>query len=817
VTSLTTVKLGRDLRATWSRLLMMAVAIAVSLTVFSAVLYAWSASSREARSAYLSTEPASATILLDRPIGAEEMAAIAAEARTRPGVIEATGRTQFTSQIQVNGRLRDNPLQIFVATPDDPMRVANFEVEKGSWPPAPGEIFIGRDSLTVLDAAVGDTVTVEAPSGEPVRLRVADIVYDPSLAPAPQEQTGHGYLSTASLPPSGGKALLDQLKIQVADPGQATPSRDRGAIVAVAGDVGGWLQQDRGLAIREIQVPKPYEHPHQGQADALLLTVLAGGAAALLLSTILVATMLNGLFTQQIPQIGIMKAIGARSGRIGRLYLAMTLVVAMTATLLALVPGILIGRAGVSAILGFLGIEASSLAPPWWTYAVVLVAGLVLPPLMALLPLVKASRTTVRAAIDHHGLGSKPSAATGVMARLGRVRHLDRGLLMALRNTVRRPARFLLSVGLLATAGMVFVAGMSLSGGLKAIEEEQKEQRTWDVEVQLAGPASADEVTTMLERVPDVGRVEGWTRVQSGLAGPGRIPITRTYPDQGHGGVSVTAVPAGTTMLTPPELLEGRWLNPDETGSIVLNQIARANTVPGIGTGDTVQLFVAGRPTTWRVVGIARERGGSGGTYVTAEGFAEAMGQPQPVNQLRIATDSHDEQTRTAVADAVDEILTDAGVEVQSAASVSRSEAVTEGHLGPILLVVLAIAVAIAVVGGIGLASTMSANILDRTREFGVMHAIGARPKAVRRIVVAEGVFLALTSCVVAIVPALALTAVLGAGLGNLFMSAPLPFRVSMLAAGIWIALVLFGAVLATDAAATRASRLTVREALAYL
>jgi putative ABC transport system permease protein len=47
--------------------------------------------------------------------------------------------------------------------------------------------------------------------------------------------------------------------------------------------------------------------------------------------------------------------------------------------------------------------------------------------------------------------------------------------------------------------------------------------------------------------------------------------------------------------------------------------------------------------------------------------------------------------------------------------------------------------------------------------------------------------------------------------------SAPLPFRISLLAVGIWAVLVLLGAVLATDAAATRASRLTVREALAYL
>jgi putative ABC transport system permease protein len=812
------IKLRRDLRATWSRFLLMVVAIAVSLTVFGAVLYAWTAVGRETSNAYMGTEPASATILLDRGIDAERMSAIAAEARTRPGVIEATGRTQFTSEIEVDGRLRDSPLQVFVAAPDDPMRMAKFKVQQGSWPPSSGEVFIRRDSLTLLDVAVGDTMVVETPTGEPARLRVTGVVYDPSLAPAPQQQTGQGYLSTASLDRSGEQAVLDQLKIQVADPGQALPSRDRDAVVAVAGEVGEWLQQEHGLAIREIQVPEPYEHPHQGQADALLISLLVGGAAALLLSAILVANMLNALFAQQIPQIGIMKAIGARSGRIGRLYLTMTLMVAAAATLLALVPAILIGRAGVSAILGFLGIEAASLAAPWWTYAVVLAAGLVLPPLMALTPLIKTSRTTVRAAMDHHGGGSKPPAATGVLARLGRIRRLDRGLLMALRNTVRRPARFWLSVGLLASAGMVFVAGMSLNAGTLAIDDQRREQRTWDVEVQLASPAAADEVTTMVERVPDVSRVEGWNRAQSGVAGPGQIPLTRTYPDQGHGSVSVTAVPVATTMLPPPKLLDGRWLNPGESGAVVLNQITRNNTVPHIRVGDTVELSVDGQPTTWRVVGIVEEReGGSGGAYVTAEGFADAMGQPARVNQLRIATDSRDEQTRAAVADAVDETLTGAGLEVESAASVSRSDAISAGHLGPIILILLVISVAMAVVGGIGLASTMSANILDRTREFGVMHAIGARPKAVRRIVVAEGVFLALASCLVAVIPTLALTAIIGAGLGNLFMYAPLPFRISILAAGIWTALVILGAILATEAAATRASRLTVREALAYL
>jgi putative ABC transport system permease protein len=176
VSSLMTVKLGRDLRATWPRILMMVIAIAVSLTVCGAVFYSWSAVGRETRAAYLGTEPASATILLNERLDMQRIAAIAAAAAERPGVLEATGRTQFESQIEVNGEPRDVPLQVFAADPDDPMRMAKFDVEQGNWPPSAGEILIGRDNLTLLDVSVGDTVTLQRPNGKPAELRVVGTV-----------------------------------------------------------------------------------------------------------------------------------------------------------------------------------------------------------------------------------------------------------------------------------------------------------------------------------------------------------------------------------------------------------------------------------------------------------------------------------------------------------------------------------------------------------------------------------------------------------------------------------------------------------------
>ena len=214
--------------------------------------------------------------------------------------------------------------------------------------------------------------------------------------------------------------------------------------------------------------------------------LLAFGMAGLLLSAILAATMLNGLFAQQIPQIGIMKAIGAQSSQVLQLYLLMTLVIAVTATALAIVPGIIISRAFTPAILTMLGVDAASLAAPSWMYVVVIAAGVGVPLLFSLASLVKTSRTTVREALDYRGVDRHGDISTRFDAGIGRLRGLDRTVLMAFRNIFRRRARLLLSVGLLASAGAVFVAGMSIQAGFQASLDQEKELRRWDVEVRFA-------------------------------------------------------------------------------------------------------------------------------------------------------------------------------------------------------------------------------------------------------------------------------------------------------------------------------------------
>jgi putative ABC transport system permease protein len=64
------------------------------------------------------------------------------------------------------------------------------------------------------------------------------------------------------------------------------------------------------------------------------------------------------------------------------------------------------------------------------------------------------------------------------------------------------------------------------------------------------------------------------------------------------------------------------------------------------------------------------------------------------------------------------------------------------------------------------------------------------------------------------VIISLTLTAAFGSFLGNTAFRRPLPFTVTIVPLVIWAGLTLAGALLATRAAARRAARLTVREAL---
>jgi putative ABC transport system permease protein len=122
----------------------------------------------------------------------------------------------------------------------------------------------------------------------------------------------------------------------------------------------------------------------------------------------------------------------------------------------------------------------------------------------------------------------------------------------------------------------------------------------------------------------------------------------------------------------------------------------------------------------------------------------------------------------------------------------------------------------IAVVGGLGLTSTMSLNVMERTREIGVMRAIGASDVDIQMIVIVEGLVLGLLSWALGVALSIPITYVLDYGVGVSIFQSPLIVMFSWTGSFAWLLGMLVLATLASALPAWRASRLAVRETLVY-
>jgi putative ABC transport system permease protein len=798
-------KLARDVWVARTRMAMMTVAIAVSVLAVGAFLSARAIMGREITRNYLDIHPASAT--LNAPGGVDR--ATLDLVRAQPGVLDAAARTSMLARVKVE----DGPsrmLMLFASDPTDPQRISTVAVQQDSWPPPDDGLFLERTALPFLGVHAGDRVLIQAPDGRPTPMTVTGSAHDGGVAPAAQEQTAYGYLTTGGLAHLGGPSALTQVKIIVGD--RSGPTADRDAIERAAQRVAAVLS-DRGHPVDHIEVPPPLRHPHQGQMVMVGFILLAFGLVSLLLSSILVATMLGGMLTAQIRQIGAMKAVGARTGQILSMYLLLAGAIAVVATGLALAPGLLLGRALAGQAAGLLNLDLASTAAPAWVYAVVLFAGIGVPLLVALVPLVRGSRVTVREAIDDHGVDPAAVAGTRVGRWLGRLRGPSRSQLMALRNMFRRRGRLALSVGLLAVAGAMFLTGLNAANGWTALVKDGISHRHYDLEVRLSQSQDPDRLTGLVRQVPGVVDAEAWGRAPTAVHTPGVVDVSHVYPDDSHASFTVIAPPADTPLLRLPPVA-GRWLRPDDTDAVVLNNLVPVQQAPGVTVGDTIALTIDGQPTTWHVVGIASDFGTQGTAYLTDHEYARATGGTGQVQMLRVVTARHDPAGRQATLDQVEQVLAGAGIGIEQDLTVNTLQSALDGHVLVLAEALIAIAAVVGFVGLLGLASTVSTNVIERTREFAVLHVIGATPRAIRSIVVTEGVLTGAFSIIVALIAALPLTRVLGDFIGIQAFRQALPYQFSTAALLLWSVLALAGAAGASAAAARRASRLTVREAL---
>jgi putative ABC transport system permease protein len=239
--------------------------------------------------------------------------------------------------------------------------------------------------------------------------------------------------------------------------------------------------------------------------------------------------------------------------------------------------------------------------------------------------------------------------------------------------------------------------------------------------------------------------------------------------------------------------------------------------LPGVGVGDRVRLELEGQPTTWRVVGIVQEIGLGAGAYVTDAAFTRAGGLAGRARSLRLVTATQDDAATAAVLRTVERSLQASGVGVATTVSAVDLRAGLDDHVLLLIVSLMVTAALMAIVAVLGLTSTMSTNVVERTRELGVMQTIGGTPRTLRSMVVSEGLLIGALSWVGAVVLALPLSMVVNGMVGRPLFNTALPLVSTPLTMLSWLAVVLIGAAVASAVPAWRASRLTIRETLAYV
>jgi putative ABC transport system permease protein len=786
-------KVWRDVLDHKTRTVLVVISIAVGIAAIGTVMGSYVVIGRDLPVAFAQTNPMHARLGV-----ANLNRAMVDAIRRIPAVADAEDRNRANVQVQT-GPDKWQELRLYAVDDFADMRISKVWPVAGDWPPGRREFLIERSSLALLNVEVGDDVQVETADGTRRTLRVAGVVHD--LGEISSSFTGllYGYISRETWEWLGYSSASSRLYITVAERGH-----DKEHILAVAEEVTTRLERS-GHTVYWSFVPEPGQHEFEQFLTPMLLILGLIGVLTLLLSCFLVINIITAILAQQVRQIGVMKTIGARSDQITAMYLGTTLIYSGLGLFVAVPLGWLGARANTNFIAGLMNFDIANHVMPAQVLALKVAVGLLTPMLAALYPILRGTRITVQAALSDYGMAKGDGRGNWIDRLLEQVRGLSRPLLLSLRNTFRRKGRLALTLLTLTLASAIFIAVFSVRASLLLTLDDALSYWSYDISVRMSRLYRVGYLEQEALKVPGVVAAEAW-----GFWGTHRI-----RPDGSDGDDLLLIAPPPASTMIRPIVVEGRWLEPEDEGAVVINT-ETLKREPDLAVGDTLVLAIDGRETSWRVVGIVRGVLSGPFVYANYPYFARVTRSVGRASRIQVVTTDSQPDGQTAAAQTLNDHFKGAGINVNNTETTDSRRALVQSQFMVLVMVLSSMALLLAIVGGLGLMGTMSINVIERRREIGVMRAIGASSQALLGIVVIEGLIIGALSWVAGVILALPLSKLLSDAVGVGFIQAELSYRFSTGGALLWLAVMLLIAALASLLPARSAARVTVREVLAY-
>jgi len=718
-----------------------------------------------------------------------------------PEVGTAQGRRVISTSYhsKSRGSEENQNIVLYVVKDYDSISVNKLgEPDIKRWPRR-GEMLLETGSVAFSGLAPGDVIRLEAVVGDQAELVVAGTVHDLNAALPIMNGQCVGFVSWDSLPDLGEPQSYNELNVVSARP--LSSISDAGAFGSHLRDE---VLEPAGVTILRMAPSEPGVQPIADIFSAVSLLLVLVGVLTLALSGFLVINTISALVVQQTAQLGIMRTVGAKRGQLASMYLAMVVTYGALALLLAMPAGQLGTRRFVEFGSGILNYRVADFSTPPLIVALEFAVGLFVPLFAAAAPVISGMRMPVREALyGSQSLGGE-FGEDWLDRLLSRIRGLPRPIALSLRSSFKRKGRLALTLMTLLMASAVFISVSSVRSSIFETVETIGHHRTMDVWAHVYPGQPLERMERLALKVPDVSGVEGWVTQAS----------VRVRPDRSESPpLRVNGVPPDSRYFHP-EITAGRWLMPGDTNAIVIDQGFLDND-PDVGIGALITLRLGEQEEAFRVVGLMRGDLLESDAWVNRDELDKLLGNGGRVDTLMIGTSPHDAQTQADAAREIADSFAEEGVRVTSTITQHLLKNTIHDSLNIIVLFLAIMAGLLVLVGGIGLSGTMSINVLESTREIGVMRALGASNAFVYSIFITEGVVVGLISWVLGVIAGAPLSLWLTRAIENA-IGLELSFVFSSEGAIAWLAFTVVISVLASLLPAARAARVSVAEAIAY-
>ncbi len=794
------VKIFKDIWDHKIRSLLVILSIAVGVAAVGMINNAKSMIERDLFGPYLAGNPALVQIYIS-PFDTSLAEAVAG---LREVATVQARRVTAATIYQPDGVSRDINLMTVPDFAD--IKTNHLPVEQGTGVPGVREILLERQSAAGLGVTVGDKVTIEIDHQRRYDLTVAGILHDIYIQPFTLGKRATGYVSMATLQWMGLPPYYNRLDIVT-----STDKYNRAHVLAVAGLARDRVIQPAGYIVNRIQIPgyssDPGQHWAQNQINGLLLVLQVMGILAIFLSGGLVVNTISAILSQQIKQIGIMRAVGAVRRQLIGMYLLNVLALSVIGLLIGLPLGLL-GAIGLAKLAGgFLNFTITAYDLPAHVAILQAAVGLIMPIGVALYPIISGTRISVYDAIYEYGL-SKEDRKGLIDRLLVKIRQLSPPVMLSLRNTFRNKARLAFTVITLTLAGAMFIAAFSTRASLTAQINEVARYVSFDAALSMPYGTSRFAAEREARRIPGVTVAEGWSSA-SGIV---------MHADGSEGDeIDIEGVPVDIKTIEA-NLESGRWLQTGDTRQVVIND-DYLEQEPQVKVGSEITLKVGATERTLEVVGILSKHLSGARVYMNYDTFARLTGRQNQADTIRVrltADQVGSPATQDKIAAELEQRFKDAGLSSSSSQTRHGTFEMFTSAFDIILLVLVIMAALLATVGGLSLTGTMGMNVLERTREIGVLRAVGAANNAVRQVVVVEGVVVGLLSWLLSAALSMPVSRALASAVVESVLKASVNFQYSALGLIIWLAIIIGIGVVSSLGPARNAVRLSVREVLDY-